>query len=78
MSWFRVPVAVSEGKTLFFLASNWSTSTDGSWAVMRVMLHESFWFSDNATTSAATTYDLQGDFCLVWTHFHAYLTVLLA
>jgi len=68
-----VSVAVSEGKTLFFLGSNWSTSADGSWTVVRVMLHESFWFNDNATTSGATTYNLQGDFCFVCN-----LTVLLA
>jgi len=52
---------MSAGRTLFFRAGNWSTSADGDWTPMRVLLHESVWFVDNSTTSPTTTNDFQGD-----------------
>jgi len=55
---------MSEGKTLFFRADNLSTSADGEWTEISIMLHETFWFVDNSTTSHVTTYDFQGDFYL--------------
>jgi len=53
-------VVMSEGKILFFGAGNWTSLVDGSWTPMNVLLHESFWFVDNSTTSPASTYDVQG------------------
>jgi len=70
-------VAVSEGKTLFFRAGNWSTSADGSWTVMDVLLYETFWFADNSTTSPAAANDLQGDSCFVFNAV-SLLTLLFA
>jgi len=53
---------VFEGKTLFFLAGNWTASAAGNDSVVRALLHESVWFVDNSATSSITTYDFQGNF----------------
>jgi len=62
-------VSVSEGKTLYFRATDGTTSADGQWTPVRALLHESFWFVDNSTTLVATTYDFQGDSCCVFSCF---------
>jgi len=54
-----VSVTMSEGKSLFYRAGNWSTSADGDWVTVEVLLHENLWF-DNSTAASVTTYELQG------------------
>jgi len=57
---------VSQGKTLFYRADNFTTSADGSWTQMTLLFHESVWFSDNSTAISATTFDLQGNLRFIY------------